>query len=128
MSDMTDAELQALFAELDNRHFDGRLATAGWRVIAGAIPFPAHLLDYPCGWCIPFHRQIIVDKHGEHPDGVRATLLHEMAHAKVEQPEEKRVVGHGRRWARELCRLYYAGERCLENQVKGKRPRIKPLL
>jgi hypothetical protein len=121
---LRDEDVISLFRELDRRHYARRLISAGCRVTFGHVTALAHFLgssEDVAGWYIPESHLILLEKDGDHPDGLRATLLHEMAHASVDldRPLSNRESPHGSRFMRELGRLYYAGESCLEHQWFG---------
>lgn len=96
-----------LFAELDGRHWDGRLRQAGWR--CGVAPMRE------CGHALRDDRLIkIAERLLGDPREVRLTLLHEMVHAWLyltgDPSHQMRNEGHGAAFAAELARLQEAGE------------------
>jgi hypothetical protein len=100
-------EIQLLFADLDQRHYGGRLGAAGYRVQL------TMLRTGEPGQCIWYQKIIQIDPGQVEPgEEFRTVLLHEMAHAACAE-EGPSYPPHGRRWQREVIRLYLSGESCL---------------
>lgn len=129
--------IQKLFEELDARHYASKISSAGFRVEMRELVGSSHTEFYgttgffevggtELGFCIFPAKLIVIDRHlGRLPFGhdretaIRATLLHEMAHAHVESQQRTRPGGndHGRRYLDELRRLVRAGEDCLKGHI-----------
>jgi len=128
MNPLKDEDVLPLFAELDRKHYAGALTAAGYRVslvqVAGLMEAVFACDEDVAGWCLTSHRLILIDKDGDHQGGVRATLLHEMAHAKVDldRPLSRRESPHGGRFWDEIGHLIGAGEECLGVILETSRP------
>lgn len=101
--------LEQLFAELDARHWDGRLHQAGWR--CGMAP----MRERKYGHALRDDRLIeIAERLLGDPAELRRTLLHEMIHAWLyvtrDPSHQCRNESHGAAFAAEIARLREAAE------------------
>lgn len=103
-------ELEILYIELDEKHYEGKLRAAGWRV--QYAKFPAHLFDQ----AMPTTRTIQLVQHLNNPGNpeLRRTLLHEMIHAWLSLTNDPSHRGrnetHGASFSAELKRLILVGK------------------
>jgi hypothetical protein len=101
----TDRSVTALYHELNQRYFRGRLPQY-WVVFAQPKVTGWH------GECFPA-RRLIQLRRGLTGDELRQTLLHEMCH--IGSP------GHGRRFQAKLARLVEQGEPWAQAEIDGYR-------
>lgn len=108
--------LQSLFAKLDSHYFGGKLREAHIRVEFGWVdrrrgPEASLLMGDIAGHWQPFLHLIQIDDRISDPLEIEAVLVHEMIHASVEleRPLRKNENDHGKRFRRELERIYCEG-------------------
>ena len=101
--------LTVLYRELDDRHYDGALAAAGWQCCLA--PMPKNLY----GDANHTYRRIRIASRIESDMRLlRSTLLHEMAHAALfergDRSHQRGNEAHGQAFGVEINRLIAAGE------------------
>ena len=100
---MPDRGLGALFNDLNERYFDGRLPK--YRVVLSSLPGGGR------GMCV-IGRPLIRLARGLSPEMLRRTLLHEMCHVGIPRS------GHGKRWEKRMLKLADLGESWAAEEVQ----------
>ena len=107
--------LARLFADLDARYFDGKLADAEWEAVyTGRCPSQRGR-TIVAGECVEDEQRIYVLRGRLTPRRLRRILLHEMAHARtsenaVANDPASDAWQHGAGWRAEMRRIASMGE------------------